>query len=289
MFSDRFRALLATETPTNEFELELCAMLAPPSIEELPHHAALRTPVHSFLENFRAVSRMGSTPLDIAQLVIEQQRCQDRASLEVLGNIDPPHESHPQFDRWYRRLQELWASTRAEANTQAGHLQVLAYSAQMLETLQAADEAVREGLRSTRRSMISAAWTAHEILASGLWEASLNTRPCPLATLRGTFTPRSASTESIGKANVSSAVAESQKTVRLDLLESNGFDLSSKMGSVLRDRFSFQKLDGIREAYTKAFGTASPKVCELIHDERLTALAATRHVLVPIEWDPSTI
>lgn len=71
-----------------------------------------------------------------------------------------------------------------------------------------------------------------------------------------------------------------QKLVSLDLIHRNQFDLRQKMGTVLRDRFEFSRLEGIREAYAAAFHKNSDHIDAALSDDALDALSAVRNVIV---------
>ena len=51
------------------------------------------------------------------------------------------------------------------------------------------------------------------------------------------------------------------------------------MGTVLRERFNFQALAGIQEAYLAAFAQPEPRVRTIVMEPALEALASTRNVL----------
>jgi len=57
------------------------------------------------------------------------------------------------------------------------------------------------------------------------------------------------------------------------------YDLRECMGTVLRDHFSFDRLDGIRKAYGSAFGNA-PNIDKMITDKALDSLSAVRNLIV---------
>lgn len=52
------------------------------------------------------------------------------------------------------------------------------------------------------------------------------------------------------------------------------------MGSLLRSKFNFSSLDGIREAYASAFDTAAAEIDHALIDKSLDALSAVRNVIV---------
>lgn len=68
--------------------------------------------------------------------------------------------------------------------------------------------------------------------------------------------------------------------LRLDYLQRHGYDLSRRMGTVLRSRFNFQIISSIREAYIQAFGEEHTDVRDAILHPSLKALAEARNALV---------
>lgn len=118
------------------------------------------------------------------------------------------------------------------------------------------------GLESVMVAQVTGAWTAFEVLAGDLWEAALNSKPNPLATLSGIKTHGS----------------NDKPSIQLWRLQQHQFNVTSHMGTILRGKFSFTKLEAIRDAYAKAFGD-SP-VRDIIDDDSLTGLSLARNVIV---------
>lgn len=112
-------------------------------------------------------------------------------------------------------------------------------------------------------ALITGTWTAFEAMAEELWVTALNLHPRGLAELKGT-----------------KKGGGDDKKVDLYLLQKYGYDLSSKMGYVLRKRFSFDKLEEIRQAYLDAFAEDQDVIKAVIEDRALDALAQTRHVII---------
>jgi hypothetical protein len=51
------------------------------------------------------------------------------------------------------------------------------------------------------------------------------------------------------------------------------------MGTILRDRYNFSRLDGIREAYSAAFFKKSAQVDAALSDKSLDALSSVRNLI----------
>jgi hypothetical protein len=123
-------------------------------------------------------------------------------------------------------------------------------------------------LRSLLLSGISAVWTAFECLAIDMWVAVLNEKLFPFG--RDALSAVSPSEAELGI---------SGKQVSVGLLGKYGFDLRDKMGSVLRAKFDFTGVGGIKKAYSAAFGRADT-LSSILGSQKLAELEATRHLIV---------
>jgi len=123
-----------------------------------------------------------------------------------------------------------------------------------------------EGLLST---LLVQAWTTFEAFATDTWVTALNEHPAILAELRGKQ-----------RGNDAEARSKDLKKIDLSWLQRHDYDVSRRMGNVLRNRFSFDSLRGIREAYRAAFAVDSEAILTPLENEALTAVSAVRNVLV---------
>jgi hypothetical protein len=141
-------------------------------------------------------------------------------------------------------------------------------------------EGVGLAIESALASMLIGAWTAFEVLVGDIWEACLNARPNEAIRVAGEFLPLDATGET-----------EEQRKKRerarhgflLKKIQDEGFDLTDKMGTVLRDDFPFIRLSGIIETYKRTFNERDPLLQPIVNELRrgsLKSLAALRHVLV---------
>ena len=117
-------------------------------------------------------------------------------------------------------------------------------------------------LEGLLKSVLVQIWGAIEVMAGDLWEGALNEHPNHLAELHG-------------KDN-----QPSTKTVPLSILNEHQFDLSKRMGTVLKDHFRFTVLDGIQSAYLRAFYSDGIEIEKAVKSQSLKALALTRNLLV---------
>jgi hypothetical protein len=130
-------------------------------------------------------------------------------------------------------------------------------------------------LQASMMSYLTTGWTIIETMSADLWEATLNVHPSSLANLNGT--PKRLKG---GQINQSGSAPRESKSVRLDEISKHGFNVANKMGTILRARFEFSSLDGIREAYASAFDKGSAEIDRAITDKSLDALSAVRNVIV---------
>jgi hypothetical protein len=128
----------------------------------------------------------------------------------------------------------------------------------------------RDGPEAWMASQIIATWTAFEAMAGDLWEAALNAKPAILAKLSGRnpSKPRSSS--------------DDPRRIKLDYLYRYNFDLSDHMGSIFVEdkRYSFDRLDGIREAYADAFSVDGDQIARIVDDQALEISSLVRNNLV---------
>ena len=121
-----------------------------------------------------------------------------------------------------------------------------------------------EGLHATLAAMLTGAWTSFEVLASDLWEAALNVHPRTLTNLKG-------KTEDISTPHLLNVM---RKVTR------GTFNASELMGTILREKFAFHKLSGIRKAYSAAFSKRCEKVDEILSDRAFDKLNLVRNLLL---------
>jgi hypothetical protein len=177
-----------------------------------------------------------------------------------------------------------------KAEWQAGSAQVENYG----KTI----PAVADGITGIFSSVVTGMWTAFEVLATDLWTGSINVQPKKLATLSG-------NPKRIGK--LSGASPEKRKALGedggtfgdpqasnkelllrdIERVSEGTYDLSEKMGDLLRTRFRFTSLRGIRRAYSAAFSekvkearTAIEMIDKTLADKALDALSVIRNVIV---------
>jgi hypothetical protein len=219
-------------------------------------HERIRHIAAAFIANVSGVSQAAIAPMEILFWTRTQQTAIDEAHLEVWGDlVSRKHDDPltPEFEKAMVRLRQKF-SDEVEANPTAfGERMFLA--AGQLEVFQKNNAQIREGLAAVLRGMVTGMWTAFEVLASDLWETALNIYPAELAQLKGSVPASMRKSRKSFSALATDDVEKplSSKMIKLNYLQSHGYDLSHRMGTVLREKFNFQILESIRDAYLQGF------------------------------------
>ncbi len=150
------------------------------------------------------------------------------------------------------------------------------------------------GFESLLIAQITSAWTMFESFSGSLWENALNAHPRILAELKGKPKNRIHKLAMINAGAIDAKEKnetvqskintdiDSERVVGISGLHSisNGsYDLGNKMGTLLRDRFSFPTLDGIRETYSVIMGADDDKLDKLFANNILDAVSIIRNVI----------
>ncbi len=242
----------------------------------------LRPIKDAFLANQTRVLALASLPLHLALVATEYGSASAQAEYKVIGKFNAPeHELAPHSQRIAATKLDLMRATAQLPN------RIETKQAEMEKMLDVFFDFLRPtgdiGVSAVFNSMVVQAWTAFEVLAGDLWEASLNFHPWGLAELTGNPTlwairpPRSPlfnepqqdqKTEQIGK------------QVRIEFLQKYGYNLQGRMGTVLREKLRLAYLPKIRSAYARAFKVDFDVIKAAIMDSCFDTLSAVRNVIV---------
>jgi hypothetical protein len=286
--------------------LTLCASLRTQDIIEV---------AKAFVGNTERVVSAATFPSDLVDFLAEFWSVWRRAQERLTGTYDPQYPSssdqwvaaHSQMpDECKKVIQELpvvdpkmprrfsreWLKGRGKT-LEAGYMHP---GWLMLEAMVAcSDDLLAYGVESVLSSMIVGMWTAFESMASDLWETALNVQPMGLAQLSGTDKRISKlageETKGDGDSTESRDIQESQrdsKSIPLDdiqRLTGGTYDLGHKMGSLLKGRFRFTTLAGIRQAYSAAFSEKEKKartdtIDAALSSKGFNSLSVVRNVIV---------
>lgn len=139
----------------------------------------------------------------------------------------------------------------------------------------------KEKLQALMAYLLTGAWTAFEAFAGDLWEVVLNIHPRGLSDLNGEKN-RFRKGAAKGVTSEDKINRTESQSVSLTLVQKYQYDLSAKMGSILKEdrRVNFVKLEGIREAYARAFFKDSDTIDRALNNPALDALSLVRNVLI---------
>lgn len=238
----------------------------------------------AFSANVTRLKSMMVFPAYLADFSRIVAQLQMQAHYEKFGNLDIDGQLNdgPTARQLFQRFAELFDKRNDEIQQiQSDHARVVAFAHDMVEKggattiIISGSPAALNAFESAMMSYITSAWTAFETATSDLWEAALNHCPWGLADLSGA---RRYKGRPPGRASDSGQ--KSDKQVRLDDIRNVDWNTRNKMGSILRSKFSFTSLWGIRGAYEAAFYKKSDDIDSIITSEHLDKLSALRNVIV---------
>ena len=133
-------------------------------------------------------------------------------------------------------------------------------------------EQVDEGIRAILGAMITGAWTAFEVLAGVLWEASVNEYPESIL-------------DSLAKPEMENGqqVQRLRLPLSIDEFKNSGYNLQGQLGTLIRrdpkSGIGFDRFERIADSYRKAFSqTFFP--LDSHEDRSLLSLAQVRNAIV---------
>ena len=228
--------------------------------------------IHAFRSNIQRLESMLYLPKYLTWLSRSYERKYCQSLLEVTQGIATNDLPQSQVEEVNGKLNELLARWIEEVKTQRIHFvggEVEQVGTRSIDALLPIGGGIAWlGLESILIGQITGAWTAFEVLVGDLWEAALNCHPETLSTLKGSRKP-GGTTE--GK-------QKDDKQIALDLLGLHGYDLSNKMGTILRDKLGFATLERARECYSMAFD--DKKITDVIVRPCIDTLQSVRNVFV---------
>ena len=205
----------------------------------------------------------------------------DSAQREILGEWFPPQEeTNRRFDEIALKATEFLVSVHAKEPENAKE-RFRVTSNNLDHFILIGGEACQSGAVDLFHSVIVQAWTAFEVMAADLWKCALNAHPESLSNLNGALWEKDSESEQSPDATGSGDTErDSRKTIELRFLLTNKFNLSEKMGTVLKEKFGFGSIWAIREAYARAFSKKFNEIKAALMDDCFVHLAAVRNVIV---------
>jgi hypothetical protein len=231
-------------------------------IRSAPSSSPLYKAAQGFWANvYRAMTAI-ALPSSLANWVSLQRYAELVGNFTVLGNPVQPDQLDAEKElecvseslRIYHELlpRQPTVTTEREGLEVAGNM----LGAFMGSGLHAGD-----GLLSILSSSMIGLWTAFEIFSGDLWEDAINYHPAKLSQLKGR--------------------KEGKDDMKLDLnyVHKHNYDLSKTMGTLLKHRYKFTNLQGIKSAYQHAFHCDFKDIDDLI-DPEMESLECARNLLV---------
>jgi hypothetical protein len=228
----------------------------------------LLAPAGAFSENVLRLDAILRFPLQIIVLTGARQECISEARIDVLGSVRGPISGPADLVAVRARADELWKMRLSKEDPLSYPYRDDVYAQSALRIMtDIGDPDFLAGLRAILVTQITGTWTAFEVLAADLWEAALNAHPETLSAL-----------SAFAAGGQPKSGRDQEKTIALSEIGKHRFDLTSKMGTVLREKFNFQRLSEIVRAYQSAFDDIN--VRSAISSQDLKALSEVRHVFV---------
>ena len=221
-------------------------------------------------------------PAQVGNATIKLHETYMRSIFDVTGGLDTNNVTPEQGKKIDLRSNEIFAELAEEKRRlqktdgwDAHVYENLVAGLAAVELMGSSDPHSVGMLQASMMSYLTTGWTIIETMSGDLWEAALNAHPSSLANLTGS--PKRLKS---GQINKSSQAVRESKSVQLDDISRYRFDVANKMGTILRAKFEFASLDGIREAYACAFTERSAQIDRALIDKSLDALSAVRNVIV---------
>jgi hypothetical protein len=221
----------------------------------------------AFLQNARRLVRLQHMPFFLTHAVRLLEAAKAGALMKLTDSIQPIDEDHPRADDVHELEVKLYQSLGQEGDHKRMMADTQIRALEVLKLLSATGKSeVIDGMEAILAAMLVNTWTAFETLSGDLWEAALTCHPKTLSELSG------------GKSKETSG--KDDRAIPLILLQKYEFDLSTAMGTILKERnIRFDKLEDIRQNYARAFRDDSV-VAEVLSDPSLDSLSAVRNLFV---------
>ena len=179
------------------------------------------------------------------------------------------HDVTSAYEDWFSRVRRRVETVAATEGAQKEFRKHLWETANRQIATLLKDKQVASALRSLTLARVVLGWTAFECLAVDGWETALNESTVGL----GQPAFKHISMESGSDEGITA------RHVPVGLLAKHGFDLRRKLGTVLRTKFDFTSVAGIRQAYKAAFEDHDT-LTQILVDPKVMHLEATRHLIV---------
>jgi hypothetical protein len=216
----------------------------------------LKPIAEGFFENIQRVESLIAMPLMMfSMLEVDAQFHQRSTSMvfDLIRGKKPDSSDLERLDYYPKHDPELVERTRKREE------KVLA--------IPGVGEPLQRAIQVLYSASVSGSWTAFECLAADLWVDALNSEALLLAQ------------RAISSIETQEPGEISAKQIPVGLAARHGFDLRNCLGTILRTKFDFTSVSGIRKAY-QVFAPIDDFVEKVFATPRLAELEATRHVIV---------
>jgi hypothetical protein len=248
-----------------------------------PQSSFLQPVATSFVDNFTRLKRLMLVPAFIGDIAGRVQRYTDVAEHEITGTIlNARNATDEHGAKIFDRMTELLAddtkrvTTGDAASVEAAVKDAIETGGSYAVLLSASQPGAH--FETLLSAYITSMWTVFETLAGDLWEAAINEKPNLLAQLKGKPSRLRKGRPATPDISVN-ADEPSQKVIKLDVLQFHHWNLTNKMGTALKTRYTFSRLEGIREAYAAAFCEKTDDLDKALTDVALDILSALRNVI----------
>jgi hypothetical protein len=249
---------------------------------------ALVTVADNLHANTMRLKRMMLAPAFIGDLAGRMQRYTDVAEFEITGKVVPTrYAPDEQGEKIFNRMRELMRAETEELMRHIGDTTKLDKIVQdAIEiggspaVLLSASDNQKAGFDALFLSYVTTMWTVFETLAGDLWETAINEKPNQLAQLSGYTKRLRKGKQPPLDSSLSSSDRREGKSVKLEFLQYYNWDLTGKMGTVLKSKCDFARLEGIRNAYAEAFSKEADDIDKILLNDALDILSALRNVIV---------
>jgi hypothetical protein len=243
-----------------------------------PKTEALVPAVDAFLANIKRIQGLAYMPLTLYAHIWHLGRSWTLAGIEKTGTFVITPVGHPQYTAVANRSNEIRGDTMS-AIAKVPHLETNLFkeAAENIELLLGPEDEF-EHLPPWLGSMLISEWSAFEILATDLWVAAVNCRPDSLG-VAAIKAPKRKDDDSDPEERSKDT---SSNSVSLDYLRRYGYNLSNKMGDMLKAqrKWSFNSSKSIKLAYVDTYGKDIKPLFDGTDFKNLATLEAARNLLV---------
>jgi hypothetical protein len=246
----------------------------------------------AFGANIDKVLLMANLPATLYMNAQLQQFAESKAMIEVTRSVDyDPRiffENEDQINKAFLRFMAEAIEHRKEEDQ---HNLYMHKSVTSLTSMVDGDKSIHAATTAIFEAVILGSWTAFEVLASDLWVECLNSRPKGLSELSGkdnriekqAILRTSRNQQELAGTSRNQQEQDTSLSLKLNDLyrmTEGTYDLSTRMGTLLKEKFRFASLVGIRQAYSAAFSFHPDRIDIALKSSCLDHLSIVRNLIV---------